>query len=772
MGKIYYGKYLVEVSHKATNGHVASQFFYPRWWGETQGGIMDIGVMQLRSDKPEYAAGDEVKIQFDAPENCRVLISLEDGEKIRKIRWEEPKVTDGKATITLKTDESMIPNMYCSISVLQKVANSNDLPIRSYGTIPIKVIDKKTVNNVSIKTSETFKPNSVFQVKIQTEQKRKSQITVAVVDEGLLSLTNFRSPNPWEHFFRKRLLKIKSFDTYGFVMGISKGDVFKSFSVGGDSYDMESLGAAAEKRKEITDLLQKTVKRFEPVCLYSGVLETDENGFLATEFTMPHYIGAVRIMAVSVIGNAYGFGEKTVPVKDKIMVQPSLPRFASPGDEFVIPVEVFVDDKEIKEVKLTVKSEGSIAIQGEKIQTLTFAKPGSQMINLRAQALMEIGYAKLNFTVTSGNEKNEQQINLPVYPSQPSVYQGETKILAKGGEIEFQIPTDAYKGSMTADFQIAKLTKLNLSERMNWLIRYPYGCVEQVTSAVFPQLFLKELVINENLPAIEIDKNINAGIKKLRDYQAPNGGLSYWPGNRSVTNWGTNYVLHFLLEAKKQGYNVSPDFLNGLIAWLERKTTTSIPKEMHEFADQAYGLYLLALAEKPNLQGMNILYESYLDKLPTTYQWLLSATYRMVGKNDIAGSIESKITQVSYSAKETRHYHRFTWGSDLRDEALLLLSYNALDKKKEAFTMFNHIADKISGTKWYSTQTLSFCLTALGDYYRNHKNEFDTGIVKGELVFQNGKKQPFSSEKIAFQLPLHNQLNWTKALSRKMYLLR
>jgi hypothetical protein len=757
IGKVFYGKYLVEVAHKVKNGHIASQFFYPRWWGETQGGIMDIGVMQLRSNKAEYLSGEDVIIQFDAPEQCRVLVSLEDSDVVRNIWWEQPLVTDGKATITIKTDETMIPNVYCSISVLQKVSNSNDLPIRSYGTIPIKVVDIKTVNNITIKTLETIKPNSVFPVEIQTQQKRKSQITVSVVDEGLLSLTNFRSPDPWNHFFRKRLLKIKSYDTYGFVMGISKGDVFKSFSVGGDAFDMDMAKSIMEKRKEITDLLQKTMKRFEPVCLYSGILETDEKGYLKTEFTMPQYIGAVRIMAVSVSGNAYGFGEKTVPVKDKIMVQATLPRFASPGDSFFIPVEIFVDDEQIKEVNLVVKTEGPVIISGKQSFTLKFNKIGSQIINIPAETAAEIGFAKLEFALSAGKHTNRQQVNLPVYPSQPSIYKGETKVLERGKEVKFLIPQDGYKGSMTADIQIAKLMKLNLSNRVNWLIKYPYGCLEQVTSTAFPQLFLKDLLINKNFSASEMDVNINGGIKKLRDYQLPDGSLGYWPGNRETTHWGTNYALHFLLEARKQGYYVSPDFINGMVTWLSRKTTATIPQTVYEYANQTYSLYLLALAEKPNIQGMNILYETYLNKLPTTYQWLLAATYQMVGKPEIAKSIEAKITETQISQAEMQEYYRFSWGTNLRDEAMILLAYNLLNKKKEAFDMFHYIAEKISDSNWYATQTLSYCLTALGDYYRKNSGEFNNGEVSGTIVFSDGSIQAFKSDKITFHIPITEQ---------------
>ncbi|MDD3050354.1 MAG: MG2 domain-containing protein [Candidatus Cloacimonetes bacterium] len=756
IGSLSYGKYLVEVTHKAERGHTASSFFYPRWWGETQGGIMEIGAMQIRTDKKEYLVGDEAQVQFDAPENCRVLVSLEDNDNVRDIYWIEPEVKDGKAIVKIKTDSNMIPNIYCTISVLQNIINDNDLPIRSYGTIPIKVIDPQTVNNLEIRTPEIIKPNSKFTVEIQSEQKRKSQVTIAVVDEGLLSLTNFRTPAPWQYFFRKRLLKIATFDNYGFVMGIMKGDVYKTFSVGGD-FDLETVMAGLEKKKEINDLLEKKAKRFEAVSFFSGILETDINGYLSYEFKMPHYIGAVRVMAVSAVGNAYGSGEKTVPVKDELMIQPTLPRFISPGDQFVIPIEIFADNPEIKKVDININIDGPVSVKEKKPITVTFEKPEQKLVFVDAVALDEMGTATFEITAVSGVFSSQRTINLPVYPSMPTIYKGETKIIDHGSSHSFMVPDDGYPGSMTANIQISKLKKLDFKERLNWLIRYPYGCLEQTTSAVFPQLFLKDLAADENLTVSRIDKNINEGITTIRKFQTPAGGLGYWQGDNHYHSWTTNYALHFLLEADKQGYFVPKDFLNGLLDWTTSLIKRNFPTNTTEYTNQVYSLYLLALGQKPYLQGMNIIYESHLDKLPPVYQWLLAATYKLAGSNSTASDILTKINP-DFPEQSLKDYHRYSWGSPLRDEAILLIAYNILDKKTEAFDLFNHIAEEISGKDWYSTQTLGFCLTAMGDFYRKNRGYFDSDSeISGTIVLSDGQRKRFSSKQVVFNLPLKGQ---------------
>ena len=184
-----------------------------------------------------------------------------------------------------------------------------------------------------------------------------------------------------------------------------------------------------------------------------------------------------------------------------------------------------------------------------------------------------------------------------------------------------------------AVLEVASIPPLNLTKRLNYLIEYPYGCVEQTTSSAFPQLYLGQLLDLSARQKAETERNIKATINRLNGFQVNSGGLSYWPGVGEADEWGTNYAGHFMLEAQAKGYSLPLGFIEQWKKYQKLKAVTWAPDSRSFYgADliQAYRLYLLALARSPELGAMNRLRE--FKYLSIEARWRLAAAYKLAGQ--------------------------------------------------------------------------------------------------------------------------------------------
>ena len=740
-----WGEYLIEVSHNKQDGkgHTASRFFNASYWGRTKGGMQSAGAITLKTDKPVYHPGENAEVTFPVPSQSMILVSIEKGDKIIDSYWYKPGKKQTTGSISIPITKEMLPNIYCSISVIQPHQQTdNDRPIRMYGVIPINVEDEKTRREITLNLPEKLRPNEKFTCKIQTKDKTKTQFTIAVVDEGLLSLTDFQTPDPWKEFFKKIFLGVKTYDNYGYIIGANKGDVFKIFSIGG--------GLGLETYRKGQQAPEKT-KRFKPVCMFKGPMETNDKGFAEVEFEMPEYIGAVRIMVISADKGRFGSTSKTVPVKKELMILPTLPRMLAPMDKFSIPVEVFAMEDGIKSVNVSISIQGPIKILKETEKTVTFDKAGDKSVYFSAEVFPEVGTAKI--TINARSEKyNAQSItDIAIRPYSPRIYSQEEKKCSPGESVTFLVPDDGIKGTNNATLTICRTPRLDIGKRIDWLIRFPYGCIEQTTSAVFPQLYLKSFMKKSYDDEEDIDYNINTAIKRLRKFQLANGSFTYWPGNLRTCEWGTNYAGHFLLEAKKLGYFVPQDMLANWIRYQRGYAKKNMNRDYYEkhkytLKIQLYRLYLLALAESPEIGAMNYLKEDVLPVMDDTERWMLASAYNMAGVNTTAEQIALKTGIIVKDYTELAE----TYGSGLRDKAIILDALLIMNRKDKAEELYLDISDRLSSTDWFSTQTLGYSLLSLGKYIQANKEDFnmDSPLV-GEITLANQEIIPFNSKEFS-----------------------
>jgi len=737
------GQYLLEIADEETQGHTAGFFVRAYNWGNAPtGGDAggDAGGLVLHADKKIYAPGDEAIVRFPSPQQGRALIAIEQGDRVLQSYWLPLEGDSGETQVRIPITTAMIPNAYVSVSLLQPhQQTANDRPLRLYGVIPLQVEDPATRQQIRITAAATLKPEAPFQITLQTADNQPTQFTLAVVDEGLLALTDFSTPNPWQAFYRKVRLGVRTFDLFSHVIGAHKGDVFRTFAIGGGFDDYRDGQLGRERR------------RFEPVSLFAGPLTTDAQGQATVDFVMPNYVGAVRIMAVHAQGRRYGHAEQTVPVKSDLMLLPTLPRALGPGDRFSLPISIFATKDSIGPVAVSVDVQGPLLIDGATQQTLDLPTAGEQELHFNLSAAEAVGTATVNISATGNGVTAQRQIFIEVRPSAPREYSRQDTRLSTDQNARFNIPAVGLPGTAKARISIQRGPNLHFSHRIDRLVRYPYGCIEQTTSAVFPQLYLRDVLAGsaqaQAVSQGEIDEHINAGIQRLRRFQLPDGSFSYWPGNSNPSLWGTNYAGHFLLEAQALGFHVPEDLLAQWVRY--QKSQSLISRDA--LLVRTYRVFLLALAGESPVGALNLLKENHLKEMRDVEKWLLATAYHLAGIPQATESI------LSDTGMETRDYYETggTYGSRLRDRAIILDALIRLERWDQAAPLADALALELSSHGWHSTQTTGFMLLALGKYLRAMELGADQQhILAGRILLPNGEPVDFSTEALGFELEI------------------
>lgn len=736
------GEYLVEVEDKINGGHRAGFFFSAYYWGDTPSDIDTAGTLALASDKKEYKPGDTARITFPVPKKATVLFSVEKADTILRSEFIEASPdAQGRQNVSIDINKEMLPNIYIAVAVIQPLnQDQNDRPLRTYGILPLSISDPETRQTLAIKMPDSLKPGQNFDIQVETGDKKQTQLTLAVVDEGLLDLTRFATPDPWKEFFKKQKLGVVTADIFNFVLGGNRGDIFRLFSIGGDMEADDYRASQLGREKQ---------KRFKPVALFAGPISTDKSGRAKLSFQMPDYYGSVRVMAVSANNGRYGSAEKAVPVKADLMVLPTLPRALGPGDRFTVPVTVFRMNDKISRADVSITCKGPVKISGPDQKEVVFSAGAEQDVYFELEVQPEVNPASIIIEARSSGFSARQVVDIDIRPSSPRIFASETREIFPGGKNDILIPNRGLKGTNRAVIRVMTRPKLNLGSRLGWLIHYPYGCLEQTTSAVFPQLYLKEFVDNTSNNAREIDNNINAGIQRLRRFQIPSGGFAYWPGEKAADDWCSNYAGHFLVEADKRGYSVPAEML---AAWKRFQYSRAQAGDDNR-TSRVYRLYILAQAGDPQIGAMNLIRENLLKTLSDTEKWMLAAAYFLSGDKNAAAAIAAKAALTIKPYNETGG----NYGSDLRDMGIILESLSIMQEWNKADQLYEKIMDRLSISRdWYATQTLGYCLMAIGKYMQINEGDFRQGKarISGSIQLPGQKKVSFDTDKLAFSLPI------------------
>lgn len=731
-----WGRYLVRVCDPES-GHCSGDFFYAGYpYGEDEGQNKEAAAMlNFSSDKSKYNIGEKVKLTIPMGKTGRALITIENGSKVLQSFWAEAK--EGENVFYFETTSEMAPNVYAHVALLQEHAQvNNDLPIRLYGIIPILVEDKNTHLMPKLKIADELRPEEKFEMEVSESNGKEMAYTIDIVDEGLLGLTRYKTPDPWNTFYAKEALGIRTWDMYNYVLGAYGGKLEQILSIGGDG-------------EVINPDVEESANRFKPVVMHLGPFTLKKGKKAKHTLIMPNYVGAVRAMVVAAnTEKAYGSFEKTIPVKKPLMVLATLPRVLSPGEEVLLPVNVFAMDKKVNKATITVEESSGLAlVEGGNSQSVAFSRPGDKLVTFRIRIKESVGVAKFKISASGGGEQTSQAIEIQVRNPNPYSTQVYNKVLAAGESWKVSFDPVGMTGTNEGVLEVSSIPPINLGERLEYLLQYPYGCIEQTLSGGFPQLYVNKLLDLDSDQKESVPKHIKATIDRLKLFQTSTGGFAYWPGNSSPDHWSSSYAGHFLLEAKALGYTVPAGLLGNWVKFqkkvakmwrVDEKDYGFYNYQSNELS-QAYRLYTLALYGEPDLGAMNRLRES--KNLGLQARWRLAAAYALTGKKDIAKQLVNK------ASTEVADYQElsYTYGSGIRDRAMILETLVLLDDQVKAATVVKYLSEQLSNSRWQSTQTIAFSLLAIGKYVGEGdmpKNlNFAYKVANGKMT-NSGSKSP------------------------------
>lgn len=730
-----WGRYLVLVKDKKS-GHTTGTAFYidePGW--QSRSGNNDqsaASMLSFTSNKEKYEVGDEITLTIPSSGAGRMLVSLENGSKVIRSFWKETE--KGQTIVKFRAEADMAPNIYATVSLLQPHAQTiNDLPIRMYGSIPLFIQDKNTVLKPEISMPASIRPEQKVTVTVSESAGREMTYCIAVVDEGLLDLTRFKTPDPHAAFNAREALGVKSFDLFDQVIGAWGGDLERILTIGGDA--------------EAGPVKQKTANRFKPVVKYLGPFHLNSRQKQSQSFQMPAYIGSVRTMVIAAHKGSYGYAEKAVAVKKPVMVLTTMPRVLSPGETIKLPVTVFAMENNIRSVNVTLQANEFMEVTGNRSQVVHFSQTGEQLAWFDVKIKNIQGIGKVKVTASSGSESATDEVEIDVRNPNPVISNVQEFTLAPGQQwnaIASPIGLPALSNSV---LEISSIPSMNLQKRLGYLIEYPHGCIEQTTSAVFPQLVLNQLTELTDQQKAQVDKNIKAGIAKLQQFQRPDGGFSYWPGASESDDWGSTYAGHFLLTARQNGYFVSDQMIQQWANFQRGKANNWAPSTTNFYGadlSQAYRLYSLALAKSAALGAMNRLKE--FKYLSDEAKWRLAAAYKLAGQDNTALDLVSALSL----AFPERNNPGISYGSGLRDQAMVLETLTLMGKRDKAAGVLTTVAARLSEDTWYSTQTTAYSLLAIAAYCG--KNPSGEKIMAAATI--NGARTDISSASYIRQLPV------------------
>jgi uncharacterized protein YfaS (alpha-2-macroglobulin family) len=718
------GDYEVQVAIPGANAYVSKDFYsYGSWGGDNNSfEVNNEGHIDIDLNKSSFFTGETVTAHFKTPFSGRMLVTMET-DKV--VSYQYVNVDKRDASINLPLTEDDIPNVYITATLI-KPHELSDIPLTvAHGFQSVKVEGKDRKMSVDIVAAKSVRSHTHQKVKVKAEP--GSMVTLAAVDNGVLQITDFATPDPYEHFYTKRALEVNAYDLYPLLFPEVKPSLS---STGGD--------AEGDMKKRTNPMPAKRVKI---VSYWSGIAKTDGNGEADFEFDIPQFSGEVRLMAVAYKNEQFGSKDVAMTVADPIVLSSALPRFLSPGDTVTMPVTITNTTANSTTANAHVKVSGAVRVAGDDRQSVSIAANSEGRAVFQIVAPPAIGTGKVSVEVASMGENFTDETEIGVRPSAPlqkitdagAVPGGTTQTLNWNAG-------DFIPSSVDYQLMVSRNPVIGLSKYLDWLVEYPYGCTEQTVSAAFPQLYygdLADLVRGKGDGRMKATANyfVQEAIRKIKMRQLYNGAVTLWDNEDTENWWATIYAAHFLIEAQKAGFDVDKSLIETMLGYINnrlknRETITYyynrdqnkkiVPKEV------VYGLYVVALAGKPNVSVMNY-YKANPSLLSLDCKYLLSAAYALSG--DKKSFKEFLPTQ--FAGEESVAQTGGSFYSDIRDESLALDVLADVDPDNTQIpTMVRHISDKLKERTWFSTQELAFSFLGMGKVARREAGSTATADIK------------------------------------------
>jgi len=700
--------------------------------------------IELVADADNYHPGEVAKILVKSPyEKAKALITLE-REGIVESWTEEIKGTADTLEVPITHD--CIPNVFLSVILLkgrvseEGVLEKEDLEKPSFkiGYVELSVDPmEKQLQVEVIPDKKEYSPKDKVKIAIKVRNYAgegvSSEVSVAVVDMGVLNLIGYKTPDAFITFYSHQPLSVKTSETRSYVIEeMAMGA--KGISPGG--------GGGMEKFAGIS--MRETLI---PTAYWNPSVEIGPQGYGEVSFELPDNLTTFKVMVTALTKNSlFGSGEEKLMVKKPLLLKSALPGFARMGDSFEAGVVVYNYTGEEGEIQLSGETEG-IILKGEKVRQI-FLRPGeSREVRFSFEA-KETGEAKFFFKAIMGEYTDGLTLTLPVnLPRQ-------TESVALFGDSledvyeEILIPDDIYPDIGEVKVSISSSLLLSLKNPFTSLFNYPYRCLEQRLSRIFPLILFKNMVESFDFSFPEgksPDQIVKETLKEVSLYQRPNGGFSYWEDSSYDSPYLTCYTLFILKKAQEAGYEVPSRIIEKGAGYLKELLHGKLEKEKYPYnslswsSSEAFALYVLSLLEKPEPAYMEYLYTKR-DEMPLFARALLVKAIHLGGgdremEEDIVRDLMNKI-KLSPTSAYFEEEEKIPWvfHSNLRTTAIVLQTLIEIGKESPFAPQIVRYLVKEQKNRWMSTQDNAYLFYALADYFHRYEEEEPEFKVKVQLA--------------------------------------
>ncbi len=737
------GDYEVRVSKEGETGY--NRFsFYSYSWGTTDVTSFEVDPearIDIVLDKPRYAPGDKARVLFQTPFTGRMLVTVErNGVYVYKFL----DVANNAASMDLNVEDSYLPNVYITAVLFRKIKDLNIPLLVGHGFVPLMVERTSDKLEVAIKAPGKIRPRTRQTITVSIPGEKNVAVTLAAVDEGILQLKNFKTPDPYGYFYARKALETDTYDFFKYLIPEPAGR--QASSVGGSD---------AELGKRVNPL---SVQRVKPVAFWSGIRRTNGSGEVQVTLDIPDFNGEIRLMAIAYKGDRFGSAQQPMTSADPYVITPALPRFLSPGDSISMAITAFNTTAQPVSLKFDVAATGSIGVVGHP-GALDIGANQESFVLAGLRASRAPGKATVTVKTTTPEGPLESSTDLPVRPASPFVTDAVTGSIEAGRSVS-QPVSDAYmKETRRSYVTISPFPVGNFAGRLKNLLGYPYGCLEQIVSKAFPQLYLRDIAAILAPTALANGSPtyyVNEAIGIVGTLQTPDGAFLYWPGGSYTNEWTTVYAAHFLLEARKAGYAVPDALLKPALnavaviargrktmdyySWHEGKTT------VRRIADKStvYALYVLAAAGTPDRSVMDF-YRGDRSLLTPDSRTMVAAAYALSGDR----RAYTEILPGSFAPEEPVRTTGEDFDSPVRANALILNLLLDTDLNNVNIPRYmDYLSRRYGQDRWFSTQDDAFTLLAFGKAARMAAATKLTGTVNagGRTLTYNGGTQKFDVE--------------------------
>ncbi len=701
------GEYEIRIARPGSNNFVSTSFYCYGWVGNynVNHQVNKEGHVDISTDKESYEIGEKAKVLFKTPFNGKLLVTIEQQEVIS---YKYLDVRNRSANFELALESEHLPNVYITATLIRPHEESTMPLTVAHGYKSLGVTDIERKLNVQILVPEKSRSNLKQKVRVKTRP--GSMVTLAAVDEGILQMTSFQSPDPHGYYYAKRALNVTGFDLYPWLLP-EVGNSSKS--TGGDGYNLS---------KRVNPLPNKRVKLLS---YWSGITDT-KSGEAEFEVTIPQFSGEVRFMAVAYQNQSFGHAEASMKVADPLVVSSGLPRFLSPGDTVDGVFTMTNTTTSEQTVQFDVKTAGSISIKGFQKQQFRL-KPGAEIWKVvRLVAGNSPGLCRVEVQAEMNGEKFGERTDLTIRPASSLVKTHISGKVENGETRAIQWKGRYLKGSSSRSIYVSRSPVLQYGKNLQYLIEYPYGCTEQIVSAAFPQIYyndLSDMMLKDRDGKALSAYHINEAIRMLKTRQLYNGALTLWDGYGEEHWYASAYAAHFLYEARKAGFEVPTHFTDPLLEYLRNKLNQKERTDYFFNRNQnrsiapksaPYSLFVLALYGKPLVPVMNY-YRQHSELLSLDGKYLLAGAYALSGDKEQFRQMLPK----SYQGESVDYEGSGSFSSPLRDEALALYTLLAVDPGNAQIpNMARHISPMLADGR-LNTQEHLFGLLALGQMARS-----------------------------------------------------